>query len=129
MSKLSSIIINGIRFLGGNVRTENGKVFVDGNRIDLGNAVKIDIVVHGNLESLDVGSAQMVQVNGSVGRLKTASGDVKCGEVHGDVSTASGDVECGDVRGSVGTTSGDVQARSVAGNVKTVSGDVSTRRS
>ncbi|KVP16881.1 hypothetical protein [Burkholderia ubonensis] len=128
MSILSSIIINGKRILGSNLRIEHGDVYVDGNRIELEKAPKIDIVVQGNLETMDVGAASSIEVHGYVGRLKTASGDVKCAEVRGDVTTTSGDIECGDVQGGVTTVSGDVDCRNVSGNIKTVSGDVTTRR-
>ncbi|KVP65637.1 hypothetical protein WJ96_04520 [Burkholderia ubonensis] len=123
-----SIIINGKRLLGGNLRIQHGDVYIDGNRVELGKVPKIDIVVQGNLETMEVGAASSIEVQGSVGKLKTGSGGVKCGEVRGDVSTGSGDVECGDVQGSVTTASGDVDCRNVGGNIKTVSGDVTTRR-
>ena len=45
---------------------------------------------------------------GTVGRVKTMSGDVHCGDVTGDVSTMSGDVTCGSIAGSAQTMSGDI---------------------
>lgn len=127
MSILTTIIINGKRLLGRNLRIEHGNVYVDDNRIELEEGPKIDIVVHGNLDTMEVGAAQSIEVLGTVGKLKTGSGDVKCGNVHGDVTTASGDVECDDVQGGVTTASGDVTCRTVRGSIRTVSGDVARR--
>lgn len=127
MSILTTIIINGKRLLGRNLRIEHGNVYVDDNRIELEKGPKIDIVVHGNLDTMEVGAAQSIEVLGTVGKLKTGSGDVKCGNVHGDVTTASGDVECDDVQGGVTTASGDVTCRTVGGSIRTVSGDVARR--
>lgn len=127
MSILSTIIINGKRLLGRNLRIEHGNVYVDDNRVELEKGPKIDIVVHGSLDTMEVGTAQSIEVLGSVGKLKTGSGDVKCGNVHGDVTTASGDVQCDDIQGSVTTASGDVTCRNVGGSIRTVSGDVARR--
>lgn len=128
MSKLATILLNGIEYLGRKLRIEqrgsgDNRVYIDGNRIEISSSPKIDIVVHGDLESLEVGSAT-VDVKGSAGSIKTGSGDVKCGAVNGPVMTASGNVECGAVQGSITTASGDVDCHNVGGNIKTVSGDV-----
>jgi hypothetical protein len=125
MSLLSAILINGKRFFGSKLEIE---VRIDGKVINLEKLPNIAIVVQGNLETMDVGAANSIEVQGSVGRIKTGSADVKCGDVHGDVSTASGAIECGDVRGSLSTTSGDVDCRNIGGNITTVSGDVNQRR-
>jgi hypothetical protein len=125
MSLLSTIIINGKRFFGSKLEIE---VRIDGKLIKLEQLPNIDIVVQGNLETMDVGAANSIGVQGSVGRIKSGSADVKCGDVRGDVSTASGAVECGDVQGSVTTTSGDVDCGNIGGNITTVTGDVSSRR-
>jgi hypothetical protein len=125
MSLLSAILINGKRFFGSKLEIE---VRIDGKVIKLEKLPNIEIVVQGNLEVMDVGAANSIEVQGSVGRIKSGSADVKCGDVHGDVSTASGTIECGDVRGSLSTTSGDVDCRNIGGNITTVSGDVNQRR-
>lgn len=125
---LSTIILNGKSFLGRALRIEQrGDVFIDGKRIELERSPKIDIVVHGNLDSLEVGAANSIAVQGSAGRVSTGSGDVKCGAVTGDVSTGSGGVECGAVQGNISTGSGDVQCGKVNGSIKTMSGDVNIR--
>lgn len=127
MRILSSIIINGKRLLGRNLRIEHGNVYIDDKRVELEPSPKIDIVVQGNLDVMEVGSAQSIEVRGTVGKLKTGSGDVTCGNVQGDVTTASGDVQCDSVQGGVVTASGDVTCRSVGGSIRTVSGDVVKR--
>lgn len=127
MSILTTIIINGKRLMGRNLRIEHGNVYVDDNRVELEKGPKIDIVVHGSLDTMEVGAAQSIEVQGSVGKLKTGSGDVKCGDVHGDVTTGSGDIECANVQGGVTTASGDVTCGMVGGSIRTVSGDIAKR--
>lgn len=131
MSNLATILLNGLKFLGRTLKIErhagDTRIYIDGNRIEMSVGPKIDIVVHGDLESLDVGSAT-VDIKGSAGTVSTGSGDVTCGAVTGDVSTGSGEVECGNVQGGITTSSGDVQAGDVSGNIKTMSGDISHRR-
>lgn len=87
-------------------------------------AKDIRIEIHGDVARLDVDACTQVVVNGTVGELSTASGDVKCGDVAGSVKTSSGDVRCKDVTGSVQTVSGDVEASHISGSVRTVSGDI-----
>ncbi len=126
MSVLSAILVNGKQFFGKKLEIE---VRIDGKRIRLENLPKIDIVVQGDLDAMEIGAANSIAVHGAVGCLSTGSGDVRCGNVTGDVSTGSGTVNCHEVQGSVTTASGDVDCANVGGNIKTVSGDVSSRRS
>jgi hypothetical protein len=124
MSVLSAILVNGKQFFGKKLQIE---VRIDGKRIDMDKLPQINIVVQGNLDTLEVGAAHAIEVHGSVSSLSTGSGDVKCGDVTGNVSTGSGTVDCGDVHGSVATASGDVDCVRIGGNIKTVSGDVTSR--
>jgi DUF4097 and DUF4098 domain-containing protein YvlB len=104
----SSVTVNGKTYRGDTIAVSNGRLWVDGKKVDdLSNVQQIEVTVNGNVEE-----------------LSTASGDVTVNGTAGSVVTASGDVKCGDVSGCVATTSGDVCCESVAGNVSTVSGDV-----
>jgi hypothetical protein len=112
MSLLATILLNGKRFLGRNLRLEHDDViYIDGKRINREKTAKIDIVIQGNLESLEVGSASSIEVQGHVGRVQTGSADVSCGDVHGDITTASGSITCGNVGGKIQTVTGDVSTR------------------
>lgn len=111
MSTLSHIIICGQKFFGRNLTVKQEGIFVDGKKVDLGSQLNIDIVVQGDLDVLEVGAANSIAVAGSVGQLKTGSGDVTCGDVQGSVSTGTGDVQCGNVGGNIKTGVGDVITR------------------
>jgi len=130
VSILSTILINGRKFLGRALRIDNqsNSIFIDGRRIELDQQLKIDIVVQGNLDSLEVGAASTIEVQGSASRVKTGSGNVKCGNVTGDVTSASGRIECAAVEGNVSSASGNISCGTVGGSVKTVTGDVKIRR-
>lgn len=95
---------------GRTVVVRNGRVTVDGKDVTPEGPEKtINISIEGNVGSLEVDACDRIEVNGSVGSVTTAAGDVQCGDVHGSVQTMSGDVRCGDVAGSVGTMSGNVR--------------------
>lgn len=87
------------------------------------NDVHISIVVHGDVESIWLGSGD-IHCENVTGSITTVSGDVNCEDVGGSVNTTSGDVDSGDVNGNINTVSGDVECFEVQGNVKTVSGDI-----
>lgn len=97
---------------GSNVSFENGNIVVGSSSFNLsefGDEKVVNIVVHGEVGSIDGGFAS-VTVNGNVDSVQTVSGSV--------------DIE-GEVRGSVKTVSGAVRAAgSIHGNVKTVSGSI-----
>lgn len=107
-----TININGKTYRGNNVSIINGRVMIDGKDVtSQAPGPRIDIVVHGNLDSLQVDCCDKVKVDGAVGTLSTVSGDVTCGDVDGDVSSVSGDVACGSVQGNISTVSGDIRRR------------------
>lgn len=123
--KSSVITINGTTYHGSSITMKNGKVIVDGEEVKTGDAKTINISVNGDITNLEVDACNELQVTGSVGSLRTISGDVTVtGDVDGSVQSTSGDIECGHVQGSVQTVSGDVKCGAVGGNVKTLSGDV-----
>ena len=100
------IKINGKVYQSNNVSIINNKVIVDGVVIDLEKSLTVN--VEGNIESLNVDACNSVTVAGTVCKLKTTSGNVKCGDVAGDVNTMSGDVDAKIIHGSVETMSGDI---------------------
>lgn len=92
-----------------NCKSYNGReisILVEG-KLQAGNlSHPINVVVNGNVDVLDHGSGNVTAQ--SVGKLRSGSGDVTCGNVSGDIRTGSGDVTCGNVRGSIKTGSGNV---------------------
>lgn len=103
-----SVIINGNVYEGNSVVIKNGKIIVDGKNVTP-DSKEINIVVNGNIETLDVDACSKIDVTGDIGKIKTMSGDVKCNNVKGDISTMSGDVSCkGNIVGNVKTQSGDI---------------------
>lgn len=92
-----------------NVSINGKKVIVDGV-VQSGELVgEIHVVVHGDVDSINMGSGDVTALN--VGGIRTGSGDVKCADVYGSINTGSGDVICGSVSGSVSTMSGDISQR------------------
>ena len=121
------IIVNNQNYTGRSVTIINGKVIIDGNDVTP-DSKEITIRVEGNLDSLNVDYANMIQVEGNVGSLNSTSGDVVCNSVTGDIKTTSGAIFCGPIGGNVQTVSGDVTSSGpISGSVKTVSGDIKSR--
>lgn len=111
MSGNGRVVIDGREFKGNNIQIKDNKVIVDG-RTQKGELVgDINVTVHGDVELLKNGSGNVNALN--VGELTTGSGDVKCGDVSGNIRTGSGDVICGCVGGSIRTGLGDVSHRSI----------------
>lgn len=103
----AAISINGKRYQGDSIQIIRQRVTVNG--VDVTPEAKhITVEVLGNVGNLQVDHCPMVKVTGSAGMLRTMSGDIHCGDVHGGVVTVSGDVTCGSVTGDVGTVAGDV---------------------
>lgn len=125
MSIISRILVCGKAFFGSKVTVREGNVYIDDSRVVIDvKQQKIDIIVEGNLDTLDVGAASSITVKGSVGTLSSKVGEVTCGDVQGDVTCGVGSVKCDSVQGSVSTEQGDVVCASVGGNVHASMGDV-----
>jgi hypothetical protein len=108
---MTNISINGnnISVSGRNIVVSNGKVLIDGKDVTPDSKI-INITVNGNIEQLNVDVCDKVLVTGSVGSVKTMSGDVDVsGDINGSVKTMSGDVDCYNVSGDISTMSGDVK--------------------
>jgi len=109
---MSTIRINNKVYEGNNVAISNNKVYIDGKLQEQSSDERnISIVVEGNLAELKADVCDKIEIKGSVGSVRTTSGDVDCGNVSGGVQTMSGDVMCDDVTGGISTMSGDVKCR------------------
>ncbi len=89
------------------VTVSNGRVIIDGKDMTP-DAKEISISIEGNVEFLQADVCNAIDVNGSVGKITTQSGNVRCGEVGKSVTTMSGNVSCGGIAGGVTTMSGDI---------------------
>lgn len=106
---MASVSINDIMYAGKSVIITRGKVIIDGNVIETNDKV-INIVVTGDVESIEVDCCDKIKVTGNVGTVKTQTGDVKVeGNVTESVLTQTGDVSCGNVGGNVKTQVGDIK--------------------
>ena len=106
--------------------TDGGTVVMIDGVPAIGDDININIEVHGDVDSIMLGSGT-ISCNNVKNGIKTVSGDVMCDNVYGHVSTASGDVKCEDVAGNVSTVSGDVNGNNIGGNVSTISGSISKK--
>jgi len=113
--------------VGRNLIINSNKVNIDGQDVTP-DVKEITITVSGDITTLNVDYAKEIQVQGSVGHVKTTSGDVWCGNVTGDVKSTSGDIECDTVQGNAETVSGDIKAALISGNAKTLSGDIKYKK-
>lgn len=115
-------VINGM-VVDGDLVITNGKVFVNGKQVTT-EGKTINISIEGNVDRLQVDACDKILVNGDVGSISTASGDVILNECKGSIQTTSGDVECKGDCINISTVSGDVKVRYAEGSIKTVSGDI-----
>lgn len=122
-NNMATVKFNGQTYVGSNITITNGRVIIDG-KDETPEGKHIIIHVDGDIQELSVDACHQVTVNGSCGTARSVSGDIKCGEVKGDVDTTSGDVKCGHVNGDVRTNSGDVECGIIVGSVSTKSGDI-----
>lgn len=112
---MNTVIVNGKRYEipSGNISIINNKVYCNGKSvIDTNDFTEknIKIVIQGNVEGdvkTDCGDIEVtgncrsvistsgdINIKGSVGfSVKSTSGDITCGEVHGDIQTVSGNIE------------------------------------
>lgn len=101
--------INGDCYYGETITiTTSSTVVVDGQPVGGVLLPPIHVQITGDVQRID-GPVASVVVEGSVDKVSTVSGDVRCGNVSGSVETVSGDVVCGTVGGRVSTVSGDVR--------------------
>lgn len=103
------ISFNGKTYSGTMLSIKNGKIFIDGKQVE-DDSKEINIVINGNIDSIDVDSCNTIIVDGYCNSVKTTNGDVEIsGNVVGDVTTTNGDVNCQNVGGRVKTTNGNIR--------------------
>ena len=104
------VVINGKKYSGNSVSVMDNKVFIDGKRVDQSDDEKvINIVVEGNINSLEVDSCEKLEVTGNCGNVASKNGNIRInGDVSGDVTNKNGDIDCFNVGGDVSTKNGDV---------------------
>jgi hypothetical protein len=127
----TKITINGHTIMGNNksvINMRNGKIMVDGKDHTPTDKI-INILVHGDVDVIDMPGANEVVVAGSCREVRTTSGDVEIGGDVGSITATSGDIKVdGNVEGSLTTMSGDIRCGDVRGNLKTMSGDIIKRK-
>ena len=103
------VIINDVKYHGGNISIRDGVVILDGVRQSQALPSTINVVVHGDVSSLS--NVNKAMISGDCTTVSTVSGDVTCKDVHGNVESVSGDIDCLAINGSVRTISGDIFSR------------------
>ena len=108
-NSFSSVVINGqvINCTGSNISIQNGTVIVDGKVIqsDIGN--NAEIIINGDVNSIDCSGS--VEVHGNCGSIDCSGSCKVDGDVHGNID-ASGSVTCGNVSGDI-DASGSVRCK------------------
>lgn len=105
---MATITINGMTITGKSISINSGRLSVDGNVINLADDKVFNITVNGDVDRIEADACDRIEVHGAVTAIKTLSGDVRCGDVHGAISTMSGDVTCASHDGPISTMSGDI---------------------
>jgi hypothetical protein len=87
---MTTISINGRNIAGGiitggNICISNGCVIVDGKDIELGDSKVFNIEIIGDVGSLTADVVNKIVITGNTGDVKTVLGDIKCGDVSGDI--------------------------------------------
>ena len=119
----TKVTINGVSYEGKNVSINGDQITIDGNDVSTSDK-NISIVIHGDIDELNVDSCDKVEVDGDVGKLSTRSGSVSCKNVNGNIETSSGTVRSGNITGDVKTMSGSVRCGDISGSVSTMSGSI-----
>ena len=120
-------IVNGIRYNGNKIQITNGKVIIDGKKIDTGDAKEIKIEVHGDIDLLDVDVCNYVTVDGNVGDVNVSQGDVTIkGSAMDKVTNHQGNINIGgDLNGDAKNSMGNIKANgNIYGKPKTSMGDI-----
>ena len=90
---MASISINGSTYTGSSINISGSKITIDGVVQDCDDK-KINITVHGNLETLEVDMCDELNVNGDVTKsVTTTNGSVRvAGSIAGGVKTTNGSI-------------------------------------
>lgn len=106
---MASITINGATYEGENliINNNSGHIQIDNQIISINNRV-ININVSGDLEVLEVSSANTIEIIGNAGEVNTASGNIQVDKVLGNANSVSGSIYANEIIGNVSTISGSV---------------------
>ena len=124
---MAQIVINNRNFMGSSVSIINGKVIIDGKEETIDDK-EINIRVDGNIDTLDVGYCNKLDIVGNINKARSGSGDINCLNITGGAQVGSGDIECETINGDVQTGSGDVKSNTITGSVRTGSGDIKYKK-
>ena len=107
---MGTVTVNGNVYKGESISIVDGVVKIDGKVADSGvNPPKIEISVVGDVKSLEVDNAELLNISGNVGSLSTVNGNVKCGDILGSVSTVNGNVKAETISGAVKSVNGKIK--------------------
>lgn len=109
---MARISINGVTYEGANliINNDSGHIQIDNQIISINNRV-MDINISGNLNVLEVSSANKIEILGNVGEVNTASGSINADKILGNVNSASGSIYANEIKGNVSSISGSVNYR------------------
>lgn len=109
---MARITINGVTYEGENliINHTGSHVQIDNQIISIDNR-DINISVSGDLNVLEVSSANTIEIIGNAGEVNTASGNIQVDKVLGNANSASGSIYANDIKGNVSTISGSVNYR------------------
>lgn len=106
---MARITINGVTYEGENliINNNSGHIQIDNQIISISNRI-ININVSGDLNVLEVSSANTIEIIGNAGEVNTASGNIQVDKVLGNANSVSGSIYANDIIGNVSTISGSV---------------------
>ena len=109
---MARISINGVTYEGANliINNDSGHIQIDNQIVSINNRV-IDINISGDLNVLEVSSANKIEILGNVGEVNTASGSIYADKILGNVNSASGSIYANEIKGNVSSISGSVNYR------------------
>lgn len=113
-NNMATISLNGktIKVRGSDISVINGKVYSDGELVELPEQKTINITVEGDVQTLEVDTCDQVTINGNCENVEVDTGNVRItGDVHGDVTTDTGNITCGNVGGNCETSVGNINRK------------------
>lgn len=102
-------------------------IMINGEEYSTKDMERVEIVVTGDVDVLNISCAKTVVINGNVKKIKSSSGKYEVnGNVEGKIKSTSGSIDInGDVTGDVESISGNIKIKTTHNaNIKTVSGSV-----
>ena len=111
---------------GRNITIRDNKVMIDGKERTPKDTLNVNIIVEGDIDSLNVDMAEKIAIAGRVGVAKTMSGDLHIkGNVNSSAKSQSGNITIdGDLTGDAKTMSGNIKAAAIHGKASSMSGNV-----